>query len=157
MLVYTSSSEIYGDATKHPQPETYWGNVNPVGNRSPYDEGKRFAESLIMTYHRKYTLNVRIARVFNTYGLHKLAVTKNISGEIINLGNPHEKKVLELAHLIKNLTHSNSKIIFTPIGPDDPKKRKPDISKARKLLDWKPLVSLNQGLTKTVEYFKKIQ
>jgi len=200
VLVFTSSSEVYGDPTVHPQTETYWGNVNPVGIRSPYNEGKRFAEALIMAYFRKFKLDLRIGRVFNTYGnnmdkndgrvvsnfitqsllnkpltvygdgtqtrsfcfvsdmilgLYKLATTKNIAGEIINLGNPTEKNILELAHLIKNITHSRSKIIFSSKKSDDPKRRKPDITKAKKLLGWEPKVSLEQGLSKTIEYYKK--
>jgi len=197
-FVITSTSEIYGDPLVHPQIETYWGNVNPNGIRSCYDESKRFAESLVMTYYRKYNLDVRVARLFNTFGpnmeqndgrvvsnfilqaiqnkpitiygdgnqtrsfcyisdmiegLNQLAITKNISGEVVNLGNPNEKTILELANQIRTISSSSSKIIYTPIDQDDPKKRKPDITKAKKLLNWKPLILLEEGLKKTITYF----
>ncbi len=199
VFVFSSTSEVYGDPEKHPQSESYWGNVNPNGIRSCYDESKRFAESLIMTYFRKYHVNVRIARIFNTYGpqmeqndgrvvsnfinqalknqpitvngdgtqtrsfcyvsdmvkgLYMLGATENISGEVINLGNPSEMTVLELATTIKKLTASHSKIIFTPLDQDDPKKRKPDISKASQLLGWKPGISLEDGLMNTISFFQ---
>lgn len=199
-FVLASSSEVYGDPEVHPQPESYWGHVNPHGVRSCYDEGKRFAEATTMTCMRKYNLDVRIARIFNTYGpnmekddgrvvsnfimqalthtpitvygegnqtrsfcyiddmvqgLYLLGTIPNIRGEVINLGNPDEYTISEFAHIIKKLVRSPSPIINKPIGDDDPKRRKPDITKAKKLLGWKPKVTLNEGLNKTVEYFKK--
>lgn len=198
--VITSTSETYGDPDVHPQTEDYWGNVNPVGVRSCYDEAKRYAEAMSMTYYRTYNLNIRIARLFNTYGpymeqndgrvvsnfimqaitgkpitiygegkqtrsfcyvsdtvagLHLLATTLNIAGEVVNLGNPNEKTIAELAEFIKELTKSKSEIIHEPIGADDPKKRKPDISKAKRLLGWEPMIPLSDGLHKTIEYFRK--
>jgi len=199
-FIITSTSEVYGDPLIHPQTELYWGNVNPNGIRSCYDESKRFAESLVMTYFRKYGLNVRIARLFNTYGpymekndgrvvsnfilqalqnkpitiygdgtqtrsfcyisdmirgLYQLGVTTNIAGEIINLGNPNEKTVFELAIQIIKMTSSRSKIVYLPIENDDPKKRKPDITKAKNMLNWEPNIGLEDGLQKAITYFKK--
>lgn len=199
-FLLASTSEAYGDPRVHPQPETYWGNVNPIGPRSCYDEGKRFAESLTMTYHRKYGLDVRIARIFNTYGprmekndgravsnfimqaltqkpitifgsgnqtrsfayvsdtvegLYRLAHSEKASGEVVNIGNPVEKKVVELAHMVKELTKSKSPIEFQPSQEDDPQKRQPDISKAKNLFGWEPLVPLEIGLENTISYFKK--
>jgi nucleoside-diphosphate-sugar epimerase len=198
-FVFSSTSEIYGDPLEHPQKETYFGNVNSVGLRSCYDEGKRFAEALMMAYQRRFKSNIRIARIFNTYGpnmqkedgrvvsnlvnqainnqpltiygngkqtrslcyvsdmvegLYLLATTKNISGEIINIGNPNEKTILEIADIIKKLTGSKSEIVFKEIGADDPKRRCPDISKAKKLLNWEPKVGLEDGLLKTINYFQ---
>lgn len=200
VFVESSTSETYGDPLVHPQVETYWGNVNPIGVRSCYDESKRFAEALIMSYYRKYNLNMRIARIFNTYGpnmeendgrvvsnfimqaltkkpitvygdgtqtrsfcyvsdmvqaLYSLATTQNIAGQIINLGNPNEKTINELADLIKNMTKTPSEIIHKPIDEDDPKKRKPDITKAQQLLNWQPKILLENGLTNTITYFKE--
>ncbi len=200
-LVFSSTSEVYGDPLEHPQKESYFGHVNPVGPRSCYDEGKRFAEALMMAYFRKYKKDIRIARVFNTYGpymkkddgrvvsnfinqsinnqpltiygdgfqtrslcyisdmiegLYSIATTDNCAGEIINIGNPNERKVIEVAQLIKKLTNSKSEIIFQSIGEDDPKRRCPDISKAKKLLDWQPKVNLEEGLKKTIQYFKNL-
>lgn len=198
-IIFASTSEIYGDPKEHPQNEDYWGNVNPVGLRSCYDEGKRFGEALSMTYLRKYGLNISIARIFNTYGPNMekedgrvisnfivqalsntnitiygsgkqtrsfcfvkdmiealyLMSTKNLGGQIINLGNPEEKTIIEIAGLIKKITSSQSKIVFKPIPPDDPKRRKPDITKASKLLGFKPKIKLIDGLLVTVKYFKK--
>lgn len=199
-FVLASTSETYGDPAVHPQTEEYWGNVNPVGVRSCYDEGKRFAEALTMAYYRKYNLDIKIARIFNTYGpnmekddgrvvsnfvmqaltknpltvygngdqtrsfcyvsdmvngLYLLATTQKIEGAVINLGNPDEKTILELANLMKSLTKSESNIVFKDIDEDDPKKRKPDISKAQKLLSWTPKVPLNEGLEKTISYFQE--
>lgn len=199
-LVISSTSEVYGDPHEHPQNEAYWGNVNPVGVRSCYDEGKRFSEAMAMTYYRKYGQDVRIARIFNTYGpnmekedgrvvsnfimqallqkpvtiygtgkqtrsfcyisdmidgLYKLGTTDNIKGEIVNLGNTDEKTILELAQIIINLTSSSSQIIFRPIDGDDPKKRKPEITKAMRLLGWRTNIPLEEGLRKTIDYFKK--
>ncbi len=199
-FVLSSTSEIYGDPLVHPQREDYWGNVNPIGVRSCYDEAKRFAEALTMTYFRKYKLDIRIARIFNTYGpnmekedgraisnfvvqalmnkpitvygdgkqtrsfcfvsdmvegLYKLATTKNIAGEIVNLGNPEEKTIREMAELIQLKTGTKSQIVYQPIDQDDPKKRKPDISKAHKLLTWEPVIPLEQGINTTIRYFSE--
>jgi len=199
-LVISSTSEVYGDPLVHPQREDYFGNVNCVGPRACYDEGKRFAETLVINYFKKYGLNVRIARIFNTYGpkmekddgrvvsnfiiqaltknpltiygngqqtrsfcyvddmingLYLLAMTKNIAGEIINIGNPDERKITDLAEQILKITRSQSKITYLKIDQDDPKKRKPDISKARAILHWQPKINLNEGLEKTVNYFKE--
>lgn len=200
-MVYASTSEIYGDPLMHPQIETYWGNVNPNGERSCYDEAKRFGEAMIMTYVRLHKLNVKIARIFNTYGpnmekddgrvisnfitqaldnadmtiygdgnqtrsfcyvtdlivgLDKLA-NVNEPGLVINLGNDTEKKIVEIAHLIKQMTNSTSNIVHKPLPSDDPKKRKPDLTKAERLLSFKPVVTLNDGLEKTIAYFKNIK
>jgi len=198
-FLLASSSEVYGDPIEHPQRETYRGNVNPVGPRSCYDEAKRFAEALTSAFHGGYGLDVRIARIFNTYGprmrkddgraipnfitqalesqpitvhgdgsqtrsfcyisdmvggLIKLMFTDDLGGEIVNLGNPEEVNILEIANLIKKMTNSGSKIAFKPLPRDDPARRKPDISKAKKLLGWNPTTSLEEGLRKTIEYFK---
>lgn len=197
-FLYTSSSEVYGDPAVSPQSEDYFGNVNPNGIRSVYDEGKRFGEAITMAYFRKYGLDIRIIRIFNTYGPKmaddgravpqfiasavknkpitvygqglqtrslcfiddmvdgiKLAmVSEKSKGKVINLGNPNEIKILELAKIIKEMTNSKSKIVFKNLPEDDPKRRKPDITKARKLLNWEPKVSLREGLKKTIEYFK---
>jgi len=200
-LVFSSTSEVYGDPLEHPQKESYFGHVNPVGIRSCYDEGKRFAEALMMAYFRKYKKDVRIARVFNTYGpymkkgdgrvvsnfvnqaiihqpltiygngsqtrsfcyvsdmvegLYSLATAHNCAGEIINIGNSNEKTILEIADMIKKLSKSQSEIVFKTIGQDDPKKRCPDIIKAKKLLNWQPKIDLEEGLKKTIEYFKSL-
>lgn len=198
-FLYASTSEVYGDPAISPQPETYWGNVNPNGMRSVYDEGKRFGEALVMAYVRKYTIDARIARIFNTYGPHmqkddgrvvsnfimqalknepltiygdgkqtrsfcyvsdlvagleKLMFTDALQGEVVNLGNPIEKTISDFATIIKNLTGTSSEIVFEELPSDDPKKRNPDITKAKHLLGWEPKVSLEEGLTKTIEYFK---
>ncbi len=200
-LVFSSTSEVYGDPEEHPQKESYFGHVNPVGIRSCYDEGKRFAEALMMAYFRKYKKDVRIARIFNTYGpfmkkddgrvisnfinqalvnrpmtiyglgeqtrsfcyvsdmvegLYFLAITPKLAGEIINIGNQNEKTILEIADIIKKLTQSQSEIIYKTIGQDDPKRRCPDIAKAKKLLNWQPKVSLEEGLKKTIQYFRSV-
>lgn len=201
ILVFSSTSEVYGDPLEHPQKENYFGHVNPVGIRSCYDEGKRFAEALMMAYFRKYKKDIRIARVFNTYGpymrkndgrvvsnfvnqainnqpltiygngsqtrslcyvsdmiegLYLLAITPKLAGEIINIGNQNEKTILEIAGIIKKLSRSQSKIVFKTIGQDDPKRRCPDINKAKKLLNWRPKIDLEEGLEKTIEYFKNL-
>ena len=200
-LVFSSTSEVYGDPLEHPQKESYFGNVNPNGIRSCYDEGKRFAEALMMAYFRKYKKDIRIARIFNTYGphvknddgrvvsnfvnqaidsqpltvygdgsqtrsfcyvsdmvkgLYSLATADNCGGEIINIGNPNEKTILEITDIIKKLVQSQSKVVFKTIGEDDPKKRCPDIAKAKKLLNWEPKVDLEEGLIKTIQYFINI-
>lgn len=199
-LVYASTSEVYGDPLEHPQKETYWGNVNSYGPRSCYDESKRFGEALCYTYAHSYGVDVRVVRIFNTYGpymekddgrvisnlivqaltnkpmtlygngmqtrsfsyvsdlvdgLYRMAV-KETKGMIINLGNPVEESVLTIAHKIKALTNSPSEIVFGPLPEDDPKRRKPDISKAQKILGWEPKISLEEGLVKTIAYFKHI-
>ncbi len=188
-FLHSSTSEIYGDPLQHPQTESYWGNVNPIGERSCYDESKRFAETLIMTYHRKHCLSSRIVRIFNTYGpkmsegdgrvipnfisqaLSNKPLTvygdgsqtrsfcyiddlveglvKAMNSEYnlpINLGNPNETTILELAKKIIKLTDSKSKINFLPLPKDDPAKRKPDTSLAKKELNWQPKISLEEGL-----------
>jgi UDP-glucuronate decarboxylase len=195
-----STSEIYGDPSVHPQPETYWGNVNTIGPRACYDEGKRCAETLFFDYHRQYGVNIRIARIFNTYGprvqmkdgrvvsnfilqaLQNEPVTiygdgsqtrsfcyvddlirgfvkfmdapDHVTGPM-NLGNPVEFTMTELADLVIELTGSKSKIIYCPLPQDDPKQRRPDISLAQKELGWQPMVPLRQGLDKTIAYLDK--
>lgn len=198
-FLFASSSEVYGDPLVSPQTEDYFGNVNPIGVRSVYDEGKRFGEALSLAYFRKDNLDVRIARIFNTYGpkmpddgrvvinfikqalrnasitvyggdqtrsfcyvddlvegLKKVIFSENLKGEVINLGNPDELKILELAKIIKEMTGSSSKITFGEMPEDDPKKRKPDISKAKKLLEWEPKIPLREGLEKTIEYLRSL-
>jgi dTDP-glucose 4,6-dehydratase len=193
----TSTSECYGDPLVHPQIETYWGNVNPVGPRSCYDESKRFAEAITMAYHRKHGLRTNIARIFNTYGPRmKLDdgrvvpafldqalrdqpmtvfgtggqtrsfcyVSDLVDGLYrlmqsderypVNLGNPIEMTILEFAEHIRKLTGAKSEIVFEPLPEDDPKQRRPDITKATKVLGWEPRVSLEDGLRGTVAYFK---
>jgi dTDP-glucose 4,6-dehydratase len=192
----TSTSECYGDPEVHPQVETYWGNVNPVGPRSCYDESKRYAEAITMAYHRKYGLRTNIARIFNTYGPRmKLDdgrvvpqfIDQALRGEKmtvygdgqqtrsfcyvsdlvrglyllsqseerlpVNLGNPVEMTILEFALAVQRLTGSRSEIIFEPLPQDDPKRRRPDIGKAERLLAWRPAVGLEEGLRETIAYF----
>ncbi len=198
-ILLASSSEVYGDAKVHPQKESYWGNVNPIGLRSCYDEGKRVAETLMMDYSRQNQVDIRIARIFNTYGprmavddgrvvsnfivqalkgenltvygdgrqtrsfcyvsdlivaLVKMMNTEDAEGPI-NLGNPGEFTVLELAEKILKLTGNRSKISFKPLPSDDPVRRCPDIALAKEKLDWEPQVKLDEGLVKTIEYFRK--
>jgi len=196
-FLITSTSECYGDPHVHPQVETYWGNVNPVGPRSCYDESKRFAEALTMAYHRKHGVRTNIARIFNTYGPRmKLddgrvvpafldqalrGVPMTVFGDgsqtrsfcyvsdmvdglfrlmlsderyPVNIGNPLELKISEFAERIRRLTGSRSEIIYQPLPEDDPKQRRPDISKAKRVLAWEPRVALEEGLAKTVEYFR---
>lgn len=197
-ILQASTSEIYGDPQVHPQVETYWGNVNPIGLRSCYDEGKRCAETLMMDYHRQYGVNIRIIRIFNTYGpnmaLNDGRVVSNfiiqalkneditiygagsqtrsfcyvsdlVSGMIkmmdnpqsfigpVNLGNPSERTILDLAQLVIELIGSKSKIIFKELPSDDPTQRKPDITLAKKELNWAPEVDIKIGLEKTIKYF----
>ncbi|MFH0943535.1 MAG: UDP-glucuronic acid decarboxylase family protein [Candidatus Beckwithbacteria bacterium] len=199
-FLYASTSEVYGDPSIHPQPESYWGYVNPNGVRSCYDESKRFGEALSMVYLRKFDVDVRIVRIFNTYGprmdmrdgraivnfiiqalqnqpitifgkgkqtrsfcyvsdmvegLKKLMIKEKTKGEVVNIGNPEEYSILQLANKIKKATGSKSKIEFGSLPEDDPDKRRPDISKAKKLLDWQPKVRFSVGLEKTIEYLKK--
>lgn len=196
-----STSEVYGDPLIHPQNELYCGNVNPIGIRSCYDEGKRCAETLFFDYRRKFNLDIKVARIFNTYGprmhpedgrvisnfiisaLNNDCITvygdgkqtrsfcycddliesfikfmnsdENISGPI-NLGNPNEFSIIELAKNILKITNSTSKIVYKSLPEDDPKQRCPDISKAKKILDWEPKINLENGLIKTISYFKKL-
>lgn len=199
-FLLASTSEVYGDPRIHPQKEDYWGNVNPFGPRSCYDEAKRFAESITYTYIHKNGVDARIIRIFNTYGPRmqkedgrvisnfiNQALTKNpitvygngsqtrsfcyvddlvlgiigamekdgLSGEVINLGNPEEYKVIEIAKIVKDLTKSSSRIVFKSLPQDDPTRRRPDISKAQKLLSWTPKTKLKDGLIKTIEFFSK--
>jgi len=201
-LMFTSTSEIYGDAEVIPTPENYWGNVNPIGPRSCYDEGKRFAEALLMAYHREYGLDVKIARIFNTYGpriradglygrvvsrfivqalsnkpitvygdgkqtrsfcyvvdtvlgLLLLSVNRRAKGQVLNIGNPQEITILELAQKIKRLTDSASPITFHPLPEDDPRRRCPDVSRAERVLGWIPRISLEQGLARTITWFQR--
>ena len=199
-ILQSSTSEIYGNPLVHPQVENYFGNVNPIGIRSCYDEGKRCAETLFFDYHRKHNVQIRVARIFNTYGpqmsendgrvvsnfivqaLKNKEITvygdgsqtrsfcyvsdlieglirfmnhdENIQGPI-NMGNPNELNVLELAKEIIELTNSKSRIIFKSLPSDDPVLRKPDISQAKRVLDWEPQVTLREGLIQTISYFKK--
>jgi nucleoside-diphosphate-sugar epimerase len=200
-FLFASTSEVYGDPKVSPQPETYFGNVNPNGVRSVYDESKRFGEAITMSYLRVFGLDVRIIRIFNTYGplmqkddgrvvsdfviqalsnqpmtvygdgkqtrsfcyvddmvsgLKKAMFTAGTKGEVINLGNPDEKTILALGEVIKKITNSPSQFSFESLPEDDPKTRKPDISKAKRLLDWEPKTSLEEGLKQTIEYFKSI-
>ena len=197
-FLLASTSEVYGDPEEHPQREDYWGNVNPVGKRSCYDESKRFAEALSMVYFRKYGVGVKIARVFNTYGPRmrkddgravpnfitqalqgkditvygdgnqtrsfcyvsdmvegiETVMFKAKAGDVFNLGNPEEFKIIEFARLVKELTGSESNIAFMNLPEDDPKKRRPDITKAKKL-GWEPKTDIKTGLEKTIEWFRK--
>jgi UDP-glucuronate decarboxylase len=200
-ILQASTSEVYGDPTVHPQPEEYWGNVNPVGPRSCYDEGKRCAETLFFDYYRQHQLRIKVARIFNTYGprMHPndgrvvsnfiVQALKNkditvygdgdqtrsfcyvddlVDGLIrlmeseseivgpINLGNPSEFTIRQLAEIVIDLTGSASKIIHRPLPQDDPKQRQPDISKAQELLGWRPVLELVDGLTKTIAYFEEL-
>ncbi|MFP4512963.1 MAG: UDP-glucuronic acid decarboxylase family protein [Acidimicrobiales bacterium] len=193
-----STSEVYGDPLVHPQPETYWGNVNPVGPRGVYDEAKRFAEAMTMAYHRHHDIDVRIARIFNTYGpamrLEDGRVVSNflvqalqgrpltiygegtqtrsfcyvddeVEGLIrladsdhvgpMNIGNPDEFTVLELAELVRDVVNSDSEIVFEPLPVDDPVQRRPDITLARDVLGWEPKTVLRDGLTRTAEGFAR--
>ena len=198
-ILFASTSEVYGNPLEHPQKETYWGNVNPNGVRSCYDESKRLGETLMMDFYREYGVEVRIARIFNTYGPRMRAddgrvipnfinqALKNepitiygdgkqtrsfcyiddlVEGLIrlmdssyvgpVNLGNPKERSILNLAQLIKKITKSKSKIVFKKLPKDDPVRRKPDISLARKILKWQPKISFEEGIKKTIEYFKGV-
>jgi UDP-glucuronate decarboxylase len=195
-LLHASTSEVYGDPEVHPQPESYWGNVNPIGVRSCYDEGKRVAETLCFDYHRQNDVDVRVIRIFNTYGPRMLLddgrvvsnfVVQALKGEDItvygdgsqtrsfcfvddlvegilrmmesehtgpvNLGNPGEFTIRELAELVIELTASKSAIVERPLPADDPTRRRPDISRAKEWLDWEPAIALRDGLKQTIEYF----
>jgi nucleoside-diphosphate-sugar epimerase len=198
-ILYTSTSESYGDPEEHPQPETYWGHVNPIGVRACYDESKRFGEMVLTTWARTHQLNARIVRIFNTYGprmdihdgrvipsfvtealrgqpmtvygtgsqtrsfcyvadlvefLIRMYTTPEAQGEVINIGNPDEYTMLDFAQKIKTMTNSQSEIVFEPLPSDDPTRRKPDIAKAKKILHYEPRVGLDEGLEKTIEWFK---
>lgn len=198
--VFASTSEVYGNPQIHPQPENYWGYVNPVGIRSVYDEAKRFSESMTMAYHREHGIDTRILRIFNTYGprmrlndgrvipnfvyqslkgkditvygdgtqtrsfcyisdlvegIFLASVKDGLDGEVINLGNPEEITILELATKIIEKTNSNSNIVFKSLPQDDPVRRCPDISKAKRLLGWCPKIPLDNGLENTIHYFKQ--
>jgi UDP-glucuronate decarboxylase len=200
-ILQASTSEVYGNPLVHPQPESYWGNVNPIGERSCYDEGKRAAETLFSDYHKQNNVRIKIVRIFNTYGpkMHPndgrvvsnfiVQALKNqnitvygegnqtrsfqyvddlVEGMIrmmgspesfigpVNIGNPHEFTILELAEKVIKLTESKSKIIYRPLPSDDPMMRKPDITVAKKELDWEPNIRLDEGLVKTIEFFKTI-
>ena len=196
-FLLTSTSEVYGDPLVHPQPETYWGNVNPIGPRGCYDEAKRFAEALVMAYHQQHTLETRIVRIFNTFGprmrlndgrvvpafisqalkgkpitvfgdgsqtrsfcfcsdliegIYRLMMSS--TSQPVNIGNPHEMTMLEFAQEIIRATRSRSRIVFRPLPQDDPKQRRPDITRARTLLKWEPQVSFAQGLKETIRFFR---
>jgi UDP-glucuronate decarboxylase len=199
-IFQASTSEVYGDPGVHPQPESYWGNVNPIGTRSCYDEGKRCAETLFFDYHRQHALKIKVARIFNTYGpnmhpndgrvvsnfivqalggepitiygdgsqtrsfcyvddlieaiVRLMATDDDITGPI-NIGNPDEFSMLELAQEVIRITRSRSRIEFKPLPSDDPARRRPDITLANQLLDWRPTVNLRDGLERTVDYFRR--
>lgn len=197
-ILQASTSEVYGDPVVHPQPEEYWGHVNPIGPRSCYDEGKRCAETLFFDYHRQHALRIKVARIFNTYGprMHpndgrvvSNFIVQALSGEPItlygegdqtrsfcyvddlveglirlmdtpdevtgpvNLGNPNEFTIRQLAELVVELTGSKSELVHRPLPQDDPRQRQPDITKAKALLDWQPTLPLREGLIKTIAYF----
>lgn len=196
-FLLASTSEVYGDPKVNPQPENYWGNVNPVGPRGVYDEAKRFAEALVMAYHRSHGIDTKIARIFNTYGPRMRSddgravpnfITQALKGddltvygdgfqtrsfcyvsdlvegiyklmlsdvnEPVNLGNPGEISILDFAGKVLSLTGSKSRIVFKPLPQNDPRVRCPDISKARKLLSWQPKVGMEEGLAKTIHWFR---
>lgn len=200
-IFQASTSEVYGDPGVHPQPETYWGRVNPIGSRACYDEGKRCAETLFFDYHRQHNLRIKVARIFNTYGprMHPndgrvvstfivqalrgkpLTVYGNgsqtrsfcyvddiVEGIIllmkspdgvtgpINLGNPEEYTILELAEMIIEMTNSKSEIHFMPLPEDDPVRRKPDITRAKEILSWEPKIDIREGLSRTISYFENL-
>ncbi|MFN2386647.1 MAG: UDP-glucuronic acid decarboxylase family protein [Thermoanaerobaculia bacterium] len=198
-FLLASTSEVYGDPLVHPQPESYWGNVNPIGPRGVYDEAKRFAESMTMAYHRAHGVDTRIVRIFNTYGermrprdgrvvpalisqalaeepmtvfgdgsqtrsfcyvsdlvdgIYRLLLSNE--AEPVNLGNPMELSVLKFAERIRALTGTRSEIVFKPLPEDDPKVRQPDITRAREKLGWSPRVDLDEGLRRTIDYFRAL-
>ncbi|HYC02755.1 MAG TPA: UDP-glucuronic acid decarboxylase family protein [Azospirillaceae bacterium] len=200
-IFQASTSEVYGDPSVHPQPETYRGNVNPIGPRACYDEGKRCAETLFFDYHRQHNLNIRVARIFNTYGprmhpndgrvvsnfivqalkgenitiygdgsqtrsfcfvddliegfIRLMAAPDDVTGPI-NIGNPGEFTILELAEAVVRLTNSSSRFDFRPLPVDDPLQRKPDIARARDLLGWQPTIPLEEGLKRAIAYFRNL-
>jgi dTDP-glucose 4,6-dehydratase len=197
-FVLASTSEVYGDPLEHPQRETYWGNVNPIGPRGVYDEAKRFAEAMTVAYHRFHGVDTKIVRIFNTYGPRMrvndgravpafisqalrdedvtvfgdgsqtrsftyisdlvrgiIALMESPVNDPVNIGNPHEMTIADMARLIIKKTGSRSQLVFAPLPTDDPKVRQPDITRARTLLGWEPKVTLEEGLDATIEYFKK--
>jgi UDP-glucuronate decarboxylase len=200
-ILQASTSEVYGDPDVHPQPETYWGHVNPIGARACYDEGKRAAETLFVNYHKQNNVRIKIIRIFNTYGprmhpndgrvvsnfivqalrneditiygdgsqtrsfqyvddliegmIRMMNTREDFTGPV-NLGNPVEFTICELAEMVIRLTNSRSKIVRMPLPPDDPTQRQPDITLAKKELDWEPKIPLEEGLKKTIEYFASI-
>ncbi len=145
----SSTSECYGDPLEHPQKETYWGNVNSIGPRSVYDEAKRFSEAVTMAYHRYHKVDTRIARIFNTYG-----PRMQLNDGRVNIGNPNEFTILECAEHVLKVTGSKSKISYEPLPQDDPKQRRPDITKAQQLLGWEPKIDLETGLRMSLDYFR---
>jgi dTDP-glucose 4,6-dehydratase len=196
-FVLASTSEVYGDPLEHPQKESYWGNVNPVGPRGVYDEAKRFAEAMTMAYHRYHGLNTKIVRIFNTYGPRMrlndgravpafmsqamrnedvtvfgngsqtrsftyisdlvdgiIRLMLSDTNEPVNIGNPREMTIKEIAETIIRMTASKSKIVYKPLPTDDPKQRRPDISRAKAVLGWEPKVQLEEGLVETIDYFR---
>jgi dTDP-glucose 4,6-dehydratase len=196
-FVLASTSEVYGDPLEHPQKESYWGNVNPVGPRGVYDEAKRFAEAMTMAYHRYHALNTKIVRIFNTYGPRMRIndgravpafmsqalgnqdvtvfgdgsqtrsftyITDLVDGIIrlmlskendpVNIGNPREMTIKDIAETIIRLTGSKSRLVYRPLPTDDPRQRRPDITRARTLLGWEPRIQLEEGLAETIEYFR---
>jgi dTDP-glucose 4,6-dehydratase len=196
-FVQASTSEVYGDPLEHPQRETYWGNVNPIGPRGVYDEAKRFAEAITLAYHRTHGVDTKIVRIFNTYGPRMrlrdgravpafmsqalsdedvtvfgdgtqtrsfcyvsdlvdgiLRLLESDAHEPVNIGNPHEVTIEQIARTIISLVGSKSRIVYRPLPQDDPKQRKPDITRAQTILGWQPKIGLEEGLTKTVGYFK---
>ncbi|MCL4143817.1 UNVERIFIED_CONTAM: hypothetical protein GTU68_066872 [Idotea baltica] len=200
-ILQASTSEVYGDPEMHPQQEEYWGNVNPIGPRSCYDEGKRCAETLFFDYHRQHNVQIKIARIFNTYGprMHPndgrvvsnfimqalrgeditiygdgeqtrsfCFVDDLVTGLIslmdtgpdvtgpINIGNPNEFTIRQLAEAVIEQTNTGSKLVTRPLPQDDPQKRQPDITKAKEILDWKPTIELKEGLGKTIKYFEGV-
>ncbi|WP_194778625.1 UDP-glucuronic acid decarboxylase family protein [Pararhodonellum marinum] len=200
-ILQASTSEVYGDPSIHPQTEGYWGNVNPIGPRACYDEGKRCAETLFFDYYRQHRLDIKVIRIFNTYGpnmqpndgrvvtnfilqalknkpitifgdgsqtrsfcyvddliegIYRMMQTPKGTTGPVNLGNPTEFTMLELAQKIIELTGSHSELVFHPLPQDDPKQRQPDITQAKSLLDWTPTVSLEEGLGKTIRYFERM-
>jgi dTDP-glucose 4,6-dehydratase len=196
-FVLASTSEVYGDPLEHPQTESYWGNVNPVGPRGVYDEAKRFAEAMTMAYHRYHAVDTKIVRIFNTYGPRMRVndgravpafmsqalgnedvtifgdgsqtrsftyITDLVDGIIrlmlskendpVNIGNPHEMTIKDIAETIIRMTGSRSRLVYRPLPTDDPRQRRPDITRARTLLGWEPQVQLEEGLVKTIDYFR---
>src|SRR6187431_3812548 len=197
-FILASTSEVYGDPLVHPQKETYWGNVNPIGPRGVYDEAKRFAEAITLAYHRTHGVNTKIVRIFNTYGPRMrlrdgravpafvsqalanqdvtvfgdgtqtrsfcyvsdlvdgiIRLADSDTNEPVNIGNPHEVTIEQIARTIIKLVGTTSKIVYRPLPVDDPKQRRPDITRAQTILKWEPKIGLEEGLMKTVEYFKK--
>ena len=200
-LVQASTSEVYGDPTESPQKESYWGNVNPIGIRSCYDEGKRAAETLCFDYRRQYGVDTSVIRIFNTYGprmavgdgrvvsnfvvqalsgkditiygegqqtrsfcfvsdlvdgIYRMLSSKEVIDAPINLGNPNEFSMMELAHTVLKLTGSKSKIVYKDLPLDDPRQRKPDITRAKEVLKWAPKIELEEGVSQTIDYFKSV-